>query len=79
MSTAVESQAQKEPRATAVIGRKIRLLRVFRDIRQQELAFAVGITASHLSKIEAGKHYPHDSTLELLAKELRVTVEDLRR
>lgn len=43
----------------------LRLVRVFHDLNQSELAERIGISKSYLSEIEAGKKAP---TLELLQK-----------
>ncbi|MGQ9589632.1 MAG: helix-turn-helix domain-containing protein [Planctomycetota bacterium] len=58
-------------------GRKILNLRCDREISQQDLAKACGITPSALSKIEAGINSPRAHVLWRIAKNLGVTVEYL--
>lgn len=70
-----ESKDRKKPLTAATIGRKIKLMRVLRDVRQQELAAAVGLTVPHLSKLEAGRHQPHRKTLERIAEFFNTTVD----
>lgn len=47
----------------------LKLLRVFHELKQKELAEKLDISASHISEIEAGKKTP---TLELLNTYARV-------
>jgi transcriptional regulator with XRE-family HTH domain len=46
-----------------MINDALRLMRVFHDIKQKELAEKLGISSSHLSEVESGKKAP---TLQLL-------------
>lgn len=46
-----------------MLNKALRLMRVFHDLSQKELAEKLGISKSHLSEIEAGKKTP---TFELL-------------
>lgn len=67
----------KRPLSAAILGRRIKLLRLIRDMQQQELATAAGVSVTHLCKIEAGRHYPHRTTLELIATSLGTTAAAL--
>jgi transcriptional regulator with XRE-family HTH domain len=59
----------------ALIGKRIRLLRLERNLHQGDIAEASGISRSHLSKIESGKvENPGLLTLERIAKALKVTI-----
>ena len=58
-------------------GRKILNLRCDRKVSQQDLARACSITASALSKIEAGINAPRANILWKIARNLGVTVEYL--
>lgn len=54
------------------LGNTIRTLRVSRVLEQNELAELVGITQSHLSKIETGKANPSLRILRKIADALKV-------
>lgn len=56
------------------VGITIRRLRIEKGIQQQELAGAVGISATSLSLIETGKKLPHNNTLDNIASALGVPV-----
>ena len=48
-----------------MLSEALRLIRVFHDMKQNELAARLGISNSHLSEIEAGKKQP---TIELISR-----------
>jgi transcriptional regulator with XRE-family HTH domain len=75
---AEDSKATKKLPA-ATVGRKIKLLRIMRGTKQQDLAKVAKVSVSHLCKIEAGKHYPHRETLELIAEALETEADRLER
>lgn len=50
---------------TVMLGEALRLIRVFHDMKQVELANSLGISKSHLSEIENGNKNP---SLELIQK-----------
>ena len=50
------------------IGKKLKLLRIQKDLTQEELAFEVNISRDHLSNIENGKYPINIKTLYKLAK-----------
>jgi transcriptional regulator with XRE-family HTH domain len=59
----------------ALIGKRIRLLRLERNLHQSEIAEVSGISRSHLSKIESGRvENPGLLTLERLARALKVSI-----
>src|SRR5262245_49751618 len=58
-------------------GSTIRRLREARGLTQEQLAGAVGMMRSNISRIEAAKHRPTLETLERIAKALKVPVADL--
>jgi transcriptional regulator with XRE-family HTH domain len=60
-----------------MIGDALRLIRVFHDLRQRELADKLGIAPSHLSEIEHGKKQPSLQLLELYAQEFRMPVSSI--
>lgn len=57
----------------------IRELRMEREMTQEALAHAAGITVGHLSKIEQGLANPGWSTVETIADALGVAMADLVR
>ena len=59
------------------VGAAIRKLREAKGLTQDQLATAVGMMRSNISRIEAAKHRPTLETLEKIAKALRVSVADL--
>lgn len=62
---------------TQQIGATIRKLREAKRITQADLASAVGMMRSNISRIEAAKHRPSLATLEKIAKALGVSVANL--
>jgi transcriptional regulator with XRE-family HTH domain len=51
--------------------------RLERRLTQEELAAKAGITRGYLARLETGRHEPTLTTLQRLAKALKVTVADL--
>lgn len=64
-------------KTTRAVGAVIRKLREAKGITQEELADAVGMMRSNISRIEAAKHRPTLETMERIAKALKVSVADL--
>ena len=64
-------------KTTDEVASTIRKLREAKGITQEELADAVGMMRSNISRIEAAKHCPTLETLERIAKALKVSVADL--
>lgn len=58
-----------------MIGRRIRQLRIERDMTQEVLAKAAGLTKGYLSKIENSPNSPPVSTLISIAKALGVGID----
>ena len=58
---------------------KLRKLRQTRKLSQAALASRAGFSREYVNKIEAGRYDPPLSTLNTLAKALRVKVEELVR
>ena len=54
------------------VGRKIRELRESGGLDQAELGARCGLTQSHVSRLESGKHCPNAKTRDRLAKALGV-------
>ncbi|MGH9100305.1 MAG: helix-turn-helix domain-containing protein, partial [Acidimicrobiales bacterium] len=59
---------------TRALGRRVRDLRVQRGTRQDSLAREVGISASYLSRIEAGQREPSPPLLAVLARAVGTSV-----
>jgi DNA-binding XRE family transcriptional regulator len=64
-------------KTTHEVGATIRRLREARGLTQGQLAGAIGMMRSNISRIEAAKHRPTLETLERIAKALKVPVADL--
>jgi transcriptional regulator with XRE-family HTH domain len=60
-------------------GEKIRKLREDLDLSLRAVADKIGVSAAFLSDVELGRRFPKPDTLKLLAKELRVTSEELSK
>jgi transcriptional regulator with XRE-family HTH domain len=58
------------------IGRRIKKLRIDRNLTQEALAQEAGLTKGYLSKIENSKNSPPVSTLLSLAKALGIDIND---
>lgn len=52
-------------------------LREQKNVTQEELAIAVGVTRAHISKIENGKYTGSIKVLSRIAKKLDVKIEDI--
>jgi DNA-binding XRE family transcriptional regulator len=64
-------------KTTHDVGARIRKLRQAKGVTQTELADAVGMMRSNISRIEAAKHRPTLETMEKIAKALKVSVAEL--
>ena len=63
---------------TALIGKRIKILRLERGLTQGDIEEATGVSRSHISKIERGKiANPGLDTLEKIAQALKVSVSFL--
>ncbi len=60
-----------------MISDALRLIRVFHDLRQKELAEKLGIASSHLSEIEHGKKQPTLQLLEAYAAQFNMPVSSI--
>lgn len=60
-------------------GEKLRELREEHDFSLRELASQIGVSAAFLSDVELGRRFPSEEKLALLAKALKVSVEELRQ
>ena len=55
-----------------LLGKRIREIRVARNLTQENLSELTDIGASSISKIESGHFHPTDENLERIAKALKV-------
>lgn len=56
-------------------GDRLRLARVARDISQEDLANAIGIEQSQVTRYEGGKRDPSPEVIVRIARELEVTAD----
>ena len=55
-----------------LLGKRIREVRISRDLTQEQLSDITDIGASSISKIESGHFHPTDENLEKIEKALNV-------
>src|SRR5438445_13612316 len=60
-----------------MIGNALKLLRVFHNLKQKELAEKLGFSASYLSEIESGKKEATMETLQLYADCFKIPTSSL--
>jgi transcriptional regulator with XRE-family HTH domain len=60
-----------------MLGEALRLIRVFHDASQRELAAQLGLVQSHLSEIEKGKKLPTIPLLERYAEHFDIPVSSI--
>ena len=60
-----------------LLGRRIKEIRKNKNLKQEELAEAIGIATRNLSNIETGRCFPSANSLEKISKTLNCKVKDL--
>ena len=60
-----------------MINEALRLLRVFHDLKQFEMAEKLGISKSHISEIEKGSKSPSLDLIERYASEFSIPVSSI--
>lgn len=60
-----------------LVGRRIKRIRRYKGITQEDLAFSVGTSAAYISSIECAKKKPSLQKLYEIAEVLGVTINDL--
>jgi len=65
------------PNLRVQFGRRLRRLRLARDMAQERLAEQIGISITFLGLIERGVNAPSFDTIEQIARALKVPVSDL--
>ena len=60
-----------------MVSEALRLLRVFHDLKQKELADKLGISKSHVSEIENGNRTPSLDVIERYADVFRIPVSSI--
>ena len=58
-------------------GRRIRRLRIEKQLSQEKLAFEANLHRTYLGSIERGERNPSLKNIEAIANALRVTLSDL--
>jgi transcriptional regulator with XRE-family HTH domain len=62
---------------TLTFGEKIRKLREDLDLSLRTVAEKIGVSAAFLSDVELGRRFPSADKLKLLAKEIKISAEEL--
>jgi transcriptional regulator with XRE-family HTH domain len=65
------------PNLRTQFGRRLRRLRLARDLTQERFAEQVGISVTFLGLIERGVNSPSFKTIEVIATTLKVSVSEL--
>ena len=60
-----------------MLAEALRLIRVFHDMKQNELADRLGISRSHLSELESGKKQPTLQLMERYSSEFGIPVSSI--
>ena len=60
-----------------MLAEALRLIRVYHDMKQNELAGRLGISKSHLSEIESGKKTPRLELVERYASEFGIPTSSI--
>jgi transcriptional regulator with XRE-family HTH domain len=60
-----------------MISEALRLLRVFHDLKQRELAEKLGISASHVSELEKGNRTPSLEVIQKYADVFRIPASSI--
>ncbi|QHQ34520.1 helix-turn-helix transcriptional regulator [Algicella marina] len=60
-----------------MINEALRLIRVFHDLKQVELAKKIGVSRSHISEIEKGNKTPSLDLIQRYATEFRIPVSSI--
>ena len=60
-----------------MLSEALRLIRVFHDVKQVELADRLGISKSYLSEIESGKKQPKVELIERYSSEFDIPVSSI--
>ena len=60
-----------------MLAEALRLIRIFHDLKQNELAGQLGISKSHLSEIESGKKQPTLQLVERYSSEFGIPVSSI--
>ena len=60
-----------------MLHRALKLIRVFHEMKQVDLAQKLGISRSHLSEIESGKKKPSYELLERYADTFKIPISNL--
>lgn len=60
-----------------LLGKRIKELRKSKNLTQEKLAELVGFEPNHITKIEAGIHFPQPEKLDLIANVFDISLSEL--
>jgi len=60
-----------------MLGKRIKELRKSNGLTQERLSELVGLEPNHISKIEAGIHFPQPEKLDIIAQVFEIPVKEL--
>ena len=60
-----------------MLGKRIKELRKSKGLTQERLAELVGFEPNHMTKIEAGIHFPHPDKIDNLAEIFNIPIKEL--
>ena len=60
-----------------MLGEALRLIRVFHDMKQQELAYRIGLSKSYVSELESGKRNPSMKVIQQYADAFGIPVSSI--
>ena len=60
-----------------MLGEALRLIRVFHDLKQNELAEQLGVSQSHLSDVERGSRTPSNELIRRYAQEFDLPISSI--
>lgn len=60
-------------------GKRVRKMRRYLDLSQEELANKIGTSRSHISALEHGEYEPKLETMKKIAKAFKVSLDELVR
>ena len=60
-----------------MLSEALRLIRVFHDLKQQELANRLGLSKSYVSELESGKKVPSMEVIEKYSEEFRIPASSI--
>lgn len=62
-----------------MIGKNVEFYRKLQNLSQRKLADKLGVSNTYISQIENGKSVPNDEMISRLSKELKVSIDELKK